>query len=391
MPPTTRRVLLALLALHGGAALAALPPPAPGVPPAFQDNGPPLPAVRVAVLPVRNISGQVTAPVRELQAALEQALAARGIPLLERPVLDDVMARLRVRYVGGVDRETALGFWTEATTNAVLVTTLDLYEPADPPQVGLHARLAAVDGEELRLLWADSWTGAGDDHPGLLDMRLVHDPALLVARAVEQLADGLAAFLHGERPAAPAPRAPGFRERFAPRSLHVQERGGAAAPEVRRVAVLPPVNESGRRDAGEIVQLQLVRELVRMGGVDVIEPGQVRRMLLDTRTIAEGGGVSLTQTELVHDILGVDMVIAGRVSEYQQAAPGGVPAVEFTVYGIDSRLRQVTWMARSHGSGRPRLGFFGSGEVRSVHALAAELARGLVAALVRRHALGAGG
>src|SRR5512138_478740 len=59
-----------------------------------------------ALFAVQNASGGA-APVRALGEALEVALAARGLQVIPRANLAEVMARNRIRYEGGLDSATA--------------------------------------------------------------------------------------------------------------------------------------------------------------------------------------------------------------------------------------------------------------------------------------------
>src|SRR6266508_3597677 len=58
-------------------------------------------ATRIALLPVVNLSGQ-SAPLRELQASLEAELRARGLTVASGGAVDELLARHRLRYTGGV-------------------------------------------------------------------------------------------------------------------------------------------------------------------------------------------------------------------------------------------------------------------------------------------------
>jgi hypothetical protein len=335
----------------------------------------------VAVLPVENLTGRA-APLEEVRGRIERALLERGAALLSPEQVDELLRAVRVRYTGGVGDATAEAFRSKGGVDAVLVTDLGTYEVSDPPRVTLEARLVSLTGEVPSPVWATEAALAGDDAPGAFDLGLVGDPEELLDRAVRHVADGLIAFLaSGPRGGEVTP--PRADSRFAPRRLYVAKDAPAFGTDARRVAVMPFLNDSLRRGAGDAVAIQFVRELVEMGGVEVIEPGRVRDVLLDTRIVQEGG-ISQSQADLLRGILDADLVIAGRVSEFQEAMGTSSPRVELSVYGLDTRKRQAVWLARTYAEGTKHVFFFGLGEVRSASRLTRELVRGVLRAVVGR-------
>ena len=65
---------------------------------------------------------------------------------------------------------------------------------------------------------------------------------------------------------------------------------------------------------------------------------EVRRVLLETRLIQEGG-LTYAQAELLRGLLDVDLVVTGTVFDYADAATGGAaPLTGFTTTGIDASL-----------------------------------------------------
>jgi hypothetical protein len=124
--------------------------------------------------------------------------------------------------------------------------------------------------------------------------------------------------------------------------------------------------------------LHFVERLARLPGVEVVEPGVVRQTLLKTRMIQEGG-LSLAQADVLRAMLDVDLVVAGRVAEYQDLhGVLGAPLVEFAVQGIDAAKRQVVWTSFSYNRGDDGVFFFDSGRVYTAHALASKMAGAVV-------------
>ena len=341
---------------------------------------PPLTELRLAILPFDNLSGG-SAPIDAIRDQLSGMLAARGVTLLDPAALRSVLAERRVRWVGGVDAGTARALWLGHRVNAVLVTHLDLLGGEDgPPRIGLTARLVGTDADGARVLWATSFDLAGEERPGLLALGFVDDPAILTARALERLSNELLAYFEsGEQPRARR----STQRRFRPRAFHATPDVAALGAEPVRVAVLPFSNDSARRQAGEILAYHTLSALSEVPGLTLVEPGEVRRVLLETRLIQEGG-LTYAQAELLRSLLDVDLVVTGTVFDFSDPGTGdAAPIVGFTMTGIDARRRQVTWVAFSYATGRDRVFFFDAGNIRTADRVADELIRGVLEAARR--------
>jgi TolB-like protein len=329
------------------------------------------------LLPVQNLSG-VAAGVRDLERTIRSALESRGVSLLAQDQLERVLARHRIRYTGGVSQEFGRALFQDAAVTAALIVAVDEFDPVDPPRVGLTARLVAT-GENPRVVWIESLSRAGNQAPGLFETGLVHELEALMPLVVDELADRVVTRLGDGM--APRER----MRRFAPRSVYQ-----SAAPTGRdgarlRVAVLPLTNRSGRADAGEVVALQLLRQLAEHPQVEPIEPGVVRETLLAARLIQEGG-LSLAQADLLREFLDVDLIVIGRVMSYVDRSSVTVPDVAFSIQAIDASSRKVVWSSRSRRRGDEHVVFFDAGRVETAQTLTA----GLAAAAVERMVSGSG-
>lgn len=324
----------------------------------------------IAFLPLQNLTGEL-APIREIGETLQRQMTARGVRLLEDSQLRQVMQRHRMRYTGGLSKEMGRAFFQEANVAAVMLTSLDEYDEIYPPRISLTARLVST-GENQRILWMESVTLAGDEQPGILGMKLVTDPRVMLARATAALADSFARNGTATQHAGPSKR------RFPPRSVYRASQSTFEAGTAQRVAVLSFANQSTRKEAGELVALQLIRQLSRTTAVSVVEPGLVREALLETRTIQQGG-LSLAQIDLLRAFLDVDLVLIGTVIEYQDASgtPGG-PVVAFSVQAVDTEARQVVWSSRSRRFGDEKVVFFDAGRVHTAQGLSSGLAGAVI-------------
>jgi hypothetical protein len=333
---------------------------------------------------VYNLSGRAV-PSDRLLELFEDALRARGIQLLAPGQTDGVLRRNRVRWTGGIGPDLARTFRSTTGVDTVLLVSFDTFDDDLPPRMAVTARLVTTESEP-RILWMDGAHAAGDERFGWLGTGLTDDPDEVLDRVLSRVLESLDRFLEGRAPDR-APRS--SRRRFRPRTfagsvLSVPQTGRRA-----RIAVVPFLNDSAFREAGEIVMLQFVRQLHATGTFQIVEPGVVRAALLQARVIQEGGGLSLSQADAVRSLLRVDAVVTGRVGSFREARgdPRG-PEVSFTAHVLDTESRQVVWSGFSFNRGADSEALFQAGRLTSAHQLSFEMTRSAVDAAVRGGASG---
>jgi TolB-like protein len=328
----------------------------------------------IAVMPVENLTGmpiQGEAVRRSLVVAMER----RGVNVLGEDVQEKFLERHRIRYTGGLNRELGEAFREETGTNAVLFVSLELYDETVPPKTALVARLVSTN-KNANILWVDGVGMAGNDAPGFLLLGLVDDPRVLSDRAMDQIVKSLTQYLSGKK----TQDVRKVEKKFLPKSFLGQPPKPPVGKETFSVAVLPFRNDSTRRNAGEILALLFVRELSKTGNIEVVEPGEVRQVLLRSRTIMEGG-LSLPQADILRADLDVDLVLTGIVMDYQDYIGGwGNPKVEFSARVFDMQTRQIVWSSSSYNEGDDGVFFFNLGKVNTAHGMAS----GMVGSVVGR-------
>jgi TolB-like protein len=351
-------VALAAAALGGCASPRAAAPPA-----GLEGVGPGGP--RVALFPLENLAASST-PVGKLSAAIEAELGRRGVEVAARDDVETFLRAHRIRNTAGVDQETARAAREELHVDAILVSAVQVYAVRPWPRLGISLRLVGIRGDAPVVLWVDQVSMSGNEAPGLLGLGLVRGMDRVQARVLGRLGDSLAGYLAGR--GAPAPLCAGDG-RFDPRISY-------RAPQLahgRRytVAILPFVNASERRHAGELVALEFVRQLRARDRFTVIDPGEVRDQLLRYRLIMEGG-LSLDYAMTLLKVLRADLVVAGTVREYLD---GDTPRVSFTAFALDRESGGVAWEASSNGTGRDGVFFYDAGSVGTVGELTCRMAR----------------
>jgi hypothetical protein len=330
----------------------------------------------IAVLAVENLSG-AAAPLKDIRQWLINRLNTQGLNLLEEETLERFMARRRLRYTGGIGRSTAQAIREETGTEAVLITSLELYSDIFPPKIALTSRLVST-GDNPAILWMDGIGLAGDDSAGIFEIGLIRDPKMLLGKALGLLSDSLTEYLSGERDRIDL-RAGGGK--FTPKLFY---RSPIIGPEGKySVAVVPFFNESARRNAGVIMALHFVKWLTALENFSVIEPGVVRQDLLRFRIIMDEG-ISLAQADVIFDKLDADLIFGGKVIDYQDPrGSAGIPKVDFSALLIERRSREVVWHSKSYNEGNDGVFFFDWGRTTTAHVMASEMTRVALEMMVR--------
>lgn len=178
------------------------------------------------------------------------------------------------------------------------------------------------------------------------------------------LAVTLAAFFLGGCSMLPSPR------RAAP--------AGEGAAGLKKIAVLPFNNISGRKDAGRIVTDTYVTEIFRGGRYRIEEPGNILQFMIQER-IDTIGEMELERISILGKRLKADGVLVGTVEEFDDGrASGGVPTVSVSARLIDSATGRVVWSEQWRRRGDEYIIIFDIGSVRSVTALAQKVVREMI-------------
>jgi hypothetical protein len=320
----------------------------------------------IAVFPVENLSGRM-APLKEIRGSLIQGMKSKGFRILKEETLEKFMTRNRIRYAGGINKAVAQAFKNETGAEGVLITSLELYSEENPPKIALTSRLVST-GDHPIILWIEGVGLAGDDSPGILGLGLIEDPKALLEKAIGRLTGSLEQYLDkkskGERIQSP-------KRKFRPK---VSYRSDVLDPSSKyTVAVVPFLNFTGRKNAGEILELQFIRNLKKFSQFDVIEPGVVRQQFLALRIIIPEG-ISLANADALFSTLDADLILAANVVEYQDyQGVFGKPKVDFFVQLFDRKSRNIVWSSVSHNEGDDGVFFFDRGRVNTAHAMASEM------------------
>jgi hypothetical protein len=282
------------------------------------------------------------------------------------------MARHRIRYVGGIDTATATAFMEETATEAVLVTSLELYSEATPPKIAMISRLVST-GEKPEILWMDGVGMAGDDSPGILDLGLIEDPGELRDKALRSLVGSLSSRLAGETGGPGVKKSTAFQPKISFNASFLKP------GKKHTIGVIPFFNEGERKYAGEIMALHFVRQLAAMDNLIVVEPGLVRERLLGMRIIMPYG-ISRTDLDIISNSLRTDYILTGKVFKYEDYEGSvGAPKVDFSALLLESAGKKTVWASKSYNQGDDSVYFFDSGRMRTAHATASKMVGSILA------------
>ncbi|MDH4027410.1 MAG: hypothetical protein OEU95_01085 [Nitrospirota bacterium] len=326
----------------------------------------------IAVLPIDNLSG-TRAPVKDIRQLMLKQLTVRGGRVLDDSALEGFMAARRMRYTGAMDLETSRMFSRETPVDAVLITSLELYDEIYPPKIALISRLVSV-GEKPEVLWTDGIGLSGDDSPGILGLGLINEQGLLLEKAVRHLMVSLEDSLSAASEGVASGHWLSGWGRYGPKTFY---RSPVLSPETKyTIAIMPFLNRSERKYAGDIMVLHFLRQLKGSGRFNVIEPGIVRDDLLGFRIIMNEG-ISFADASLIFSTIeaDADLILSGTVIDYQDYhGPEGAPKVDFSVQVIERKSAEVVWTSKSYNTGNEGVYFFDMGRINTAHTLASGMA-----------------
>jgi TolB-like protein len=332
----------------------------------------------IAVLPVYNLSGTL-APLKDIRESLINSLKKAGLNILDDKVLERFVVRHRIRYTGGIDAADAEAFRKETGAGTVLITSLELYNTVFPPKISLTSRLVSAD-RTTSILWMKGIGLTGDDSPGIVGIGLIENPEVLFDTAVNRLAASLSGYLSTRREGMDTTKK---RKKFSPKITY---RSLIIDPEMKnRVAVLPFLNLSERKYAGEIITFHFVKQFLPYGNFNVIEPGVIRRALLGLRVIMHDG-LSLVNASVTFRKLDADLILTGKVIDYQDyEGSSGKPKVDFSALLIERRSLEVVWSSKRYNEGDDGVFFFDMGRVNTAHVMASEMAHHVVEMIAEKN------
>jgi polysaccharide biosynthesis protein PelC len=139
----------------------------------------------------------------------------------------------------------------------------------------------------------------------------------------------------------------------------------------QKLGVLPFVNLTSDRYAGEKVQSAFITEMYISGKFAVIEPGEFNKQANDAvreAGVQQGQELSLDLIKKVGEKTGVKGIIEGVVKEYDMIRVGQseYPLISLSMRMIDVPSGTVVWMTTFTKKGGPNLPIISIGETHTL-------------------------
>lgn len=294
-------------------------------------------AGKMAILPFENSSGRLRA-VRVVDSCLSETLLGQGFALLPDSILRPLFRAHRIRSVGSIGREGAEILRREAGIEFIILGSIGMFEDGDIPEVALSVRI--LDAKSMRIIWAGSGAGSGQDGTWLFGLGKTSDIAILTRKIVNRML---------------APLASCFPDRCV-----IGTTGYTAA-------IIPFDNFSEDVHAGEIVTGLLLERLISLN-IDVLEPGLLEESLVRQQLTPRGEIDLKTLREIGRDF-GVTLVVTGAVDQFQPGhgdAQTANPELEMSIRFVRARKGSVAGIRAGQVAGDQKEIVFGLGREYSM-------------------------
>lgn len=149
-----------------------------------------------------------------------------------------------------------------------------------------------------------------------------------------------------------------------------------------RIAVLPFVNQTGYKEADDIIARVFVSELVNSGNYQVAQEGDVRKFLQQMQVLPNQTPDS-EQLRAMADRLGAQVVISGTVTEMNDKSEYGQqlePSVAVVIRVIEGEFGRTLWSTYSRREGQQYRKIMHFGLVNSLTSLAKNVSAEIVEA-----------
>lgn len=240
---------------------------------------------RMALLPFENSTGRLKA-IRMVDSCLTETLVRQGFSLMPDSALRPLFRAHRIRSVGSIGREGAEILRREAGIAFIILGSIDLFEEEGIPEVALSVRI--LDARTLRIVWAGSGAGSGQDGTWLFGLGKTSDMGVLTRKVVDRML---------------APLTSCFPDRC------------VIGTTGYTVAIIPFDNYSGDVHAGTIVTNVLLTRLVSLN-MDVLEPGLLEETL-SRRQVTPRGEIDRETLKEIRRDFGANLVVTGAVDQFQ--------------------------------------------------------------------------
>lgn len=153
---------------------------------------------------------------------------------------------------------------------------------------------------------------------------------------------------------------------------------------IKRVAVMPFLNLTDSPHAEQKVRDIFVTELLSLGYFDVLEFGEMKKVLKEMK-IDKPDDIDAAMIKKLGKSLGVQAIIFGVVEEYNKSVStgaGSFPEVAVNLRMVDTKTDIVIWMSSNSEGGGATVSFLGLGETPYISELTRKVIRQMVRSLM---------
>lgn len=325
----------------------------------------------IAVVPFYNVAGAPDA-VATLTPLLEARLARLGLAPADSTAIESFLRERRIRARHQISADALRELAAEVGARYAMLGTIDAWRDDDGPEIALSARILRVD--DGNVVWSDAASLRATAAPGVLALLRADDLEEAAARAVRDLLSGLSVRRDRGGIAPSTARGKPRRALLADRPIAFRSpRLDPARP--LRVVVLPFENRTLEPEAPQVVHDHLTAWLTSRDGIDVVDPGELRRVLVE-HDIQPIYGFGTLELHLVRRILDADALVDGRILRFESDGPRA-PRVDLYARLRDTSTGEILWAATTEREGDDTRTLYDHGRIESVdrlvHATVADL------------------
>ncbi len=260
----------------------------------------------VVLIPFENLTEYPEA-LEKAVPLLRNELNKRGLFVLEEKDVLPFLTKYEIRRRGSLSLEDIKKIKSDTKADFIFTGSILNYTEAENPRFALHARL--LDAETGKIVWSGYSSLTGYDFETVFGLGIIKSIDELIPHVIERL--------------------------FNDFTLYKSVYGG------KRVAVIPFKNNSSRFWIGRAVASLLLTHMSRMEGIEPVEPGEVKKMLIELN-IRENGEITYQAIDELRNRGNIDYIILGSVEEYLVAQRAlDIPRVFLTARLIDTGTKRI--------------------------------------------------
>jgi len=349
--------------------------------PAFAENASPSVAISprgIGVVPFYNLAGAPEATAT-IESEVVRRLERRGFAVTSG---DPVRAHLRAHRIRArheLSKQQARALADVLGVRYLMVGTIDVWAQNGGPEIALSARI--LDPATGQTVWAGSAGLHTVEAPGLLALARPDTMEAAARKAVRGLFSSLSVKKRKDGGVV-SPRARRKPRKGALAEAPIVFRHPAFDPKAPlRIAVLPLTNRTLSADAPGIINEQLLDWLMNAGNVEVIDPGELRQVLVEN-DIQPIYGMNRLQLRMIGRVLNADALLDGTVLMFE----GGdtpVPGIDLFVRLRDTTTAETLWAATTMRTGNQFHTFYDIGRIQGVGRLTRVALGDLLSTLLR--------